>query len=163
MADPRPFALKRLDGWIATVGGIGLLPRAPGTWGSAAAAIAGWFVLAATGSSAVLLIAAVVVFFIGWWASERFSLATDSDDAGCIVIDEVVGQWIAMAAVPATVPWVILSFVLFRLFDIFKPWPIRGVERSSKGGFGVMIDDVLAGLLAGAVGAGFVWLAGAYA
>ena len=154
MADPALSAsatLKRLDGWIATVCGIGLLPGAPGTWGSLAALPAGWAILHWTGSREILLLAAALAFFAGWWAADRYSRATGTDDSGSIVIDEVAGQWIVLAVVPMTLPWIAAAVILFRIFDIFKPWPIRAVERRYKGGFGVMIDDIVAGVFAAAV------------
>ena len=131
---------------IATVGGIGLLPKAPGTWGSLAALPLGWLLYTWAGALAVAL-AAAVVFFVGWWASEALARRGDGDhDPGYIVIDEVAGQLVVLAVVPPDALLYAIGFVLFRLFDILKPAFIGWADRTVKGGLGVMLDDLLAGL-----------------
>ena len=129
--------------------GSGLSPKAPGTMGTLAA-IPLWWLLAQlplTSYLVVVLIAAVVGITICGRASDQMGV----HDHGGIVWDEFVGFWIAMAALPITWQSVILGFVLFRLFDILKPWPISWLDKKVSGGFGIMIDDVIAGLAAAAV------------
>lgn len=92
--------------------------------------------------------AIIVIFIIGIWASKDFMDRTGAHDPGAIVIDEVAGQWIVLLAAPLDPMAYGIGFVLFRLFDVFKPWPISWADRSIGGAWGVMIDDVLAGLFA---------------
>jgi phosphatidylglycerophosphatase A len=142
-----------LAGLIATVGGVGLLKPAPGSWGSALAVALGYGVFL-IGGLPLLLVFIALFTAVGIWAAEVYGRATGISDNGAIVIDEVAGQWIAL--IPAALmlpgqlwPW-IAAFTLFRLFDIWKPWPIRWADRSVKGGWGVMLDDLLAGIAAAA-------------
>jgi len=128
--------------------GLGLLPGAPGTWGSLGALALWWWVLAAwpVWQQAVLVIA---YFFSGWWCSTRIAVRYGIQDAGQIVADEIVGMWLALLLLP-TNPWLALAaFVLFRVFDILKPGPIGWLDREVKGGLGVMLDDLVAGGVAG--------------
>ena len=129
--------------------GNGLSPKAPGTMGTLAA-IPLWWLLAQLPLSTylvVVLIAAVAGILICGRAADRLGV----HDHGGIVWDEFVGFWIAMAALPVTWQSLILGFVLFRLFDILKPWPISWLDRRVSGGFGIMIDDVIAGIAAAGV------------
>jgi len=145
-------------GWLACGFGSGLAPIAQGTFGSAAAFIP-W--LALRQLPWWLYVAALVVgFVIGVWACSVAGRALGVDDHRSLVWDEFIGQWIALLplGVTALVPpaglawWMPLAaFVLFRLFDVWKPWPIRWLDRRVKGGFGVMIDDVIAGVFAAVV------------
>ena len=137
---------------LSTWFGCGLLPHIPGTWGSIAALPFAWLLIA-WGGWISLLLAAAALFPIGIWASGRYELAAGRDDPGEVVIDEVVGQWIALAPpaiwipdMPALLFASIPSFLLFRVFDIWKPWPVNAFERRYKAGLGIMIDDVIAGL-----------------
>ena len=132
---------------LATWFGAGLSPLAPGTAGSLAALPFAYLIGHYLGIIG-LGVAIAVVFVIGIWAAHRFSKRTASHDAGPIVIDEVAGQWLAMLLVPADVVLYAIGFALFRLADIFKPWPIGWADKRIKGGFGVMLDDLLAGGLA---------------
>lgn len=146
---PWPGAWRDPAFWIATGGGSGLLPKAPGTWGSLAALGLGWIIYASWGPLAIGL-GAVAALFLGVWASERFMRRTGAHDPGAIVIDEFAGQWLALVAMPAAgglIHWA-AAFVLFRIFDILKPWPVGLLDRRVKGGWGVMLDDVAAGLYA---------------
>ena len=127
--------------------GCGFLPVAPGTWGSLAALPLAWAIVL-LGGRWWLLAAAAAVFVIGCIAADRASRATAERDPGWIVIDEVAGQWLTLLALPLTPPAYALGFVLFRLFDIWKPWPVRWAERRYGGGFGIMIDDVIAAFYA---------------
>lgn len=144
---PAPLRLLSPEVLIATWGGAGLLRPAPGTWGSLAALPFAWLAVAA-GGPAFLLVLCLFVFGAGYWASHRYMSATGEHDASPIVIDEVVGQWLALLFSPLNIWAYLLAFVYFRLFDILKPWPIRWIDRSIEGAFGVMIDDVAAGLAA---------------
>ena len=132
---------------IATGLGAGLLPIGPGSWGSLAALIAAWFIVVQAGYAA-LGAAAVIAFALGWWASARVVKASGLTDPGFIVIDEIAAQWLVLLAAPLDGRWYGVAFLLFRLFDILKPWPIRVVERRVAGGFGVMLDDIVAALYA---------------
>ncbi|MCY4590192.1 MAG: phosphatidylglycerophosphatase A [Alphaproteobacteria bacterium] len=135
---------------VATVGGIGLIPIAPGTWGSLAAVPAGWLIVNVLGVAG-LLAAIVAIFALGVWASGRYAARAGEHDPGSCVIDEVVGQLIVVAALPPD-PWFLAGgFVMFRLFDIIKPWPAGLVDQRVPGGLGIMLDDVVAGLQAAAV------------
>jgi phosphatidylglycerophosphatase A len=126
---------------IASLGGIGFLRPAPGTWGSAAvlplALLPAW----------VSLVAAVVFTLAGYWAVARLPEA--ATDPGWVVVDEAAGQSLALAAASGWIG-VLLAFALFRAFDILKPGPVGWADRQ-KGPFGVMADDVIAGALAAVV------------
>lgn len=129
---------------LATWFGAGCLPKAPGTWGSLAALPLAWL-LWLGGGRPLLAVAAGAVFFVGWWAAERTVATLGIHDPGSVVVDEVVGQWLVLiAAPPDLLAWTI-GFVLFRLFDIVKPWPVSWADRRVGGGLGIMLDDVLAG------------------
>lgn len=126
---------------------VGLLPKAPGTWGSLVAVIMAWFIQTGLGESgtAVLLAATIAVFFIGWWAAGHYERRKDGDDPGEIVIDEVAGQWLACLFLPPVIGLYVAAFVLFRMFDIFKPWPVDHLDKHGTGGLGIMQDDMAAG------------------
>lgn len=132
---------------IATGLGVGLLPGAPGTWGSLVALLTGWFIVGYLGLFG-LVAAAAIAFALGWWAAGRVVWASRAHDPGFIVIDEIAAQWLALLAVPLEWPWYAAAFLLFRLFDIAKPWPVRTAERRVAGGLGVMLDDIVAALYA---------------
>ncbi len=137
----------RLARLLASWFGAGFLPTAPGTWGSAAAlplaALLFW-----AGGSLLLGLAALALFGLGWWAA-AVAVRDDADqDPAWIVIDEVVGQWLTLLLIPPGWLGYGLGFALFRLFDIKKPWPVDEIDRRVKGGLGIMLDDVLAGLYA---------------
>lgn len=139
---------------FATGLGAGFAPIAPGTIGSVEGVVIFLAVLALhPGLSASLVLLAILnvaVFIGGVWASTRTCAITGLKDPGIIVIDEVSGQLIALTPLalwPLSIPAVVLGFLLFRLFDIFKPYPIRKLERLHAG-LGVMADDVLAGIYA---------------
>ena len=129
---------------ISTVGGVGLLPLAPGSWGSLAALPVG-YLLGVTGGWLALLFAAAIVSAIGWVAADRYVKATGRDDPPEIVIDEVAAQWLAMTVVPMTLSGLAGAYLVFRLFDTFKPWPASWADSELEGGAGVMLDDLIAG------------------
>jgi phosphatidylglycerophosphatase A len=130
--------------------GAGWIRPAPGTWGSAAALPFGWL-LWWLGGPPALAIAAGVVFLIGWWASERIVRMDGLEDPSWVVIDEVAGQWLTLLLTPPSLIGYAVGFALFRLFDIWKPWPVSWADSQIKGGLGIMLDDILAGLMALAV------------
>jgi phosphatidylglycerophosphatase A len=132
---------------IATWFGIGLLPWAPGTWGSLAALPCGWAICVLAGHGG-LAAAAILVFALGCWAAASVARASGHKDPGFVVIDEVAAQWLVLLAAPLEWRAYLAAFVLFRLFDITKPWPARAIERRVGGGLGIMLDDVAAALYA---------------
>ncbi len=144
---------RTLWAWTtATFFGIGLIGPGPGTWASLAAT-ALWFLAAraahlnTTGLALATAIAAVIVTLIGIPAASIVERESGREDPGHVVIDEVAGQWIALALCPVEIRHALLAFALFRLFDIVKPWPARQLERL-HGGLGIMMDDVAAGIYA---------------
>ena len=134
---------------VATWFGAGLLPRAPGTWGSLVALPFIWYARATFGSFGLAL-ALAVTFAAGCWASAVFVARTGERDPPRVVVDEVVGQGLTLVIAPADPFLYLLGFLLFRLFDIVKPWPIGWVERKAGTVLGIMLDDVLAAVYAGA-------------
>jgi phosphatidylglycerophosphatase A len=134
------------DPWlvIATGFGSGWLPRAPGTWGSLLGAALFWFV---PDDPARELGAIVVVIALGTYATHRVMARFGVGAAGALVIDEVAGIWLALAAAPREWLWWLIAFGLFRVLDIVKPPPVRTVERNLPGAIGVMADDVVGGLI----------------
>ena len=131
-------------GLIATWFGCGLLKPYPGTWGSAAALPFAWGMMW-VGGPALLLGATVLLFGLGCWAGEIYERADAHKDPSAVVVDEVVGQWMVLLAVPLSLPAYALGFVFFRLLDIVKPWPAIWADRHVSGGLGIMLDDALAG------------------
>ena len=144
---------------IGTWFGTGLLPKAPGTWGSLAALPMAWVLAARFGPGAVI-IAAAVLFGLGLWAAKAYLARTPEKDPGAIVIDEVAGQMLVVAAAGLDPLAFGLGFIAFRFFDILKPWPIKAIERGLHGALGVMADDVAAALYAAMVLALFFMLTG---
>jgi len=136
--------------------GSGLAPRAPGTWGTIAALLPWYFLqqLPPLIYVAAIVIAAAVGFFI----CGRTARDLGVHDHGGIVWDEFVGLWIALFLVPVEPFWVLTGFLFFRLFDIFKPWPIGWCDRNLQGGAGIMVDDLLAGVAAGLALHLLIWL-----
>jgi phosphatidylglycerophosphatase A len=139
--------------WIAgTFFGAGLLKPGPGTWGSAAAALL-WFGAAvafrpAPGPLAwATFAAAMAALAIGIPAATRVEQESGREDPGHVVIDEAVGQWIALIHARVDVRHMLAAFLFFRLFDIVKPWPARRLE-DLPAGWGIMLDDVAAGVYA---------------
>ena len=159
MAAPSPWLPSSL---IATWFGSGLLPGAPGTWGSLAALPVGLLIFWLAGPWG-LLAATVAVFVLGLWAAGTYEQVMAMKDPGAIVIDEVAGQWLVLfvaALWSHGLTWreVLLAFVLFRVFDTLKPWPVSWADRHLKGAFGIMADDVVAALYAAVLAVGLLWL-----
>ncbi|QZA79077.1 phosphatidylglycerophosphatase A [Deefgea tanakiae] len=133
--------------FIALGFGSGLAKVAPGTWGTIAALPL--FALLQMGfSNLTIALFCIPAFALGVWASEVTGRALGVSDYGGIVIDEIVAMWLVLCVAPASIAGWVLAFVLFRLFDVLKPWPIRWLDQYVKGGFGVMIDDILAAVFA---------------
>lgn len=133
--------------WLATMFGIGRLPVAPGTWAALAALPLGWMIVWAGGWWG-LAGGILAVFLAGIWASDRYARAVGIADPSSVVIDEIAGQWIGLLGAPLHPAAYILGFVLFRAFDIAKPWPVGWIDRRVAGGLGIMADDAVAGLFA---------------
>ena len=158
MSSPSPWLPSSL---LATWFGAGLLPWAPGTWGSLAALPFGWLLFRYTGPLG-LAAATVAVFAVGLWAAHGYERGAAVKDPGAIVIDEVAGQWLTIIAAGLapnglTVPGLLLAFLAFRIFDVAKPWPVGWADRHLKGAFGVMADDIIAGIYAAALVYGVLW------
>ena len=128
---------------VATWFGVGLLPKAPGTWGSAAALPFAWLLMH-LGGRPLLLAATLVCFLVGWWAAAVSVARTTAADPSEVVIDEVAGQWLVLTLAPLDPVSYLVGFALFRLFDIRKPWPVGWADARIGGGLGVMVDDILA-------------------
>jgi phosphatidylglycerophosphatase A len=145
----RQLAFTTLTGFVALGFGSGLSPKAPGTMGSLAALVLAiplqYLPVAAYG---LLLLAA---FVLGIYCCEKTSQRMAVQDPGAIVWDEIVAMWLVLAFVPADWMWWLSAFLLFRLFDIVKPWPIRWLDQTMKGGAGIMCDDLLAAVYAIAI------------
>ncbi|MEP3346110.1 MAG: phosphatidylglycerophosphatase A [Litoreibacter sp.] len=159
------FSVSKL--W-ATFFYVGLLRPAPGTWGSAAAVIAAWGIIEWRGYVG-LAVLTLVMFILGWAVTAMETKGKDDHDPSEIVIDEVVGQWIALLPVAVGLshsgaafwtlwPGILTAFVAFRAFDILKPGPVGWADRK-EGPLGVMLDDVIAGVLAALVVGLGAWLA----
>jgi len=135
---------------LATWFGSGYLPIAPGTWGSLAALPFAWVIAAWSGSFG-LVVASIIVFVAGIWAADVYIGLSGGDDPGPVVIDEVAGQWLTLALIPPDFQLYVIGFFLFRIADIFKPWPAGWADRAVKGGLGVMLDDVFAAVYSGGI------------
>ena len=131
---------------LATGFYVGMIPKAPGTWGSLAALIP-WFFLKDLPLQAYFTVLAVILV-VGFFVSGSAEKILDRSDAGPIVIDEILGMFITLTLAPAHPAAWILGFILFRIFDIFKPFPVSWFDRKIHGGIGIMMDDVVAGLYA---------------
>ena len=147
----------KLAQMIGTIMGVGYIRPAPGTWGSLVALPWAWL-LHVIGGLPLLVLAIVVGFFKGWWATAKMTTGQDDHDPSEIVVDAVIGQWIALLplsyaawsmeiSILAMWPGWIAAFALFRLFDITKLGPIGWADRMNTP-LGVMLDDVIAGLFA---------------
>jgi len=149
--------MTQLARLIGTVFYVGHLKPAPGTWGSIAAFPIG-FIFYEIGGFWLFVLSIIVGFFKGWWATEQMTKGSDNHDPSEIVIDEVIGQWIALLPVvyaawsleinPIVLwPGLLSAFLLFRIFDIFKPWLVGWADKRDDA-MGVMLDDVIAGIFA---------------
>jgi len=126
--------------------GSGFSPKAPGTAGTVVAVL---IYLALPSMSPIIYAGLILLSFLfGIWLCGKTEEDLGIHDHGGIVWDEFVGYWITMFMAPSGLIWVLLGFVLFRLLDIFKPWPIKWADKELSGGLGIMLDDVLAGIMA---------------
>jgi len=152
--------MKGLAVFIASVGYVGFFPIAPGTAGSLAAlplfALIRWI-----GMPAVELSMIVAVFAIGVWAASGTEVALGRKDPGVVVIDEVLGMLITLALLPVSIAGIVLGFLLFRVFDVVKPYPAAQLEHL-HGGLGIMADDAVAGVYAYLVLRACMWLVPAW-
>lgn len=147
MSEPAE-SIRALPAWhpaslVATGFGLGRLPMAPGTWASLAALPLAWLIHEFAGIAGIA-VAGIVLTLIGIWASQVYVVHQRAQDPGEIVVDEIAAQLLVLTVVPLSLFSMALGFVLFRLFDIVKPWPVSWADRSVKGGLGVMLDDLLA-------------------
>ena len=140
---------------LATFFGVGRMPLAPGTAASAIALPLAWLILWKLGVIA-LLIASLAAYVVGIWSTGKYARTSGKDDPSECVIDEVAGQWLACAAAPLSLPGFAVAFILFRLFDITKLWPVSEGEKL-PGGWGIMTDDIIAGALAAVLIAAAHW------
>lgn len=155
---PTPRHLRDPVMLLALGFGSGLLPRAPGTWGTVVG-VALYAVLLPLGMPAVALFTAMAIL-AGWPICALAARRLGVHDHPAIVWDEVAGVLVALLFVPAHWPWLIAGFAAFRGFDVLKPWPIGWLDRRVGGGLGIMIDDLVAGLMAGIVLFVIAWLFG---
>lgn len=144
-----PLRPRAFSHWLACGLGAGCLRPAPGTWGTLAAVPL--YLLLSPLPLGLYLLLVVMLLGIGVWACEVTACDFGVHDHPSIVWDEVVGYLLTMAAAPSGWLWLVAGFALFRLFDIWKPWPVRLADQRVTGGWGIMLDDVLA--------AGYAWLA----
>ena len=145
MTNPVPVGfLKHPVHFLALGFGSGMVPKLPGTAGTLAGVLIYFFLstLPVTYYAGVLLL----FFLAGIWICDKTAMDLGVHDHPAIVWDEIVGYLVTMIYVPGGWLWMIAGFVLFRLFDIWKPWPINRVDKSISGGFGIMLDDVIAGI-----------------
>lgn len=147
------FDHRKFHHWIAFGFGSGLAPKAPGTFGTLAAIPV--YLLMAPLAWPYYLALVVLFTVIGIWACDRTARELGTKDPSAIVWDEFVGFFITMLAVPSALltasygwAWILAGFLAFRLFDIWKPWPIRVIDERVEGGLGIMLDDILAGVMA---------------
>jgi phosphatidylglycerophosphatase A len=145
--------INTISYWIATYFKVGLWPKMPGTWGSLMAIPLGALVYLIFGLKG-LMIATFIAFVLGTIASYFVLYSTLDPDPSYIVIDEVAGQWLVLWAAGTDVRFWVMGFVLFRVFDILKPYPIKEIETYFADGTqaskatGIMVDDIIAGLYA---------------
>jgi phosphatidylglycerophosphatase A len=136
--------------WFAFGGGAGLVPKGPGTAGSLVA-LPIYFFLFASLSAATYILLVAVLFLFGVWVCGRAERDLGVHDHSGIVWDEIVGQLVALFMLPSGWLWMLIGFGLFRLFDIWKPFPIRWLNAHVRGGWGIMLDDLAAGIAAAVI------------
>jgi phosphatidylglycerophosphatase A len=148
--------MDRLIMVLATGLYSGYLPKAPGTWGSVVGLVLYYFLHAVALPTYLIIVGVLLV--VGFFVAGSAEKILDRKDPGCVVIDEIVGLLITLAAAPPfPLAW-LLGFVLFRFFDIIKPFPVRWVDERIQGGVGIMLDDVVAGLFGFLVLQGILWV-----
>lgn len=142
----KAYILDKFVIFVATAGCLGFFPVAPGTVGTFAGVIFNF--LFSSSSLGVYLLSTAALFVFGAWIAERAEIVLRRRDSPRIVIDEIVGFLITMILIPFSLGAAFAGFIFFRLFDIIKPFPARKIDRQMKGGWGVMLDDAVAGLYA---------------
>ena len=151
---------KAIGWWLAVGLGLGLLPLAPGTWGSLGALGITLLVYQFVPQSLCLFLGCIflLTLTVGVSVAGAAEAGLGERDPSCVVIDEIAGQFLTFLIIPPSIPMIILGFFFFRFFDIAKPFPCRQAE-SLPGGLGIMMDDVLAGVYAGmlVVVVGYIW------
>lgn len=151
MSTPHKPSLKDPANLIATWFGCGLISPAPGTWGSLGAIPFAIAIMHFAGFWP-FIVALILITPIGFWATAKYEITSQTHDNKQIVIDEVIGQWIALIPVfyILQINWlfILIAFALFRLFDITKPWPISHFDKKVGGATGVIVDDIIAGIFA---------------
>ena len=140
--------LKKPSHLFATWFGVGLIRPAPGTWGSLAALLL-WYFAEFLHSSIHIVLPIFILF--SWLACSQASQDSQSKDHSSIVIDEVAGMLVALSFVAHEIIIYLWAFLLFRFFDIWKPWPVSWADNNVKGGLGIILDDLIAGLFAGVI------------
>ena len=140
--------LKKPSHLFAAWFGIGLMQPAPGTWGSLVGLLI-WYFAEFLHSSINIILPIFILF--SWLVCSQASKDSDFKDHSAIVIDEVAGMLVALSFVSHGIVTYLCAFLLFRLFDILKPWPISWVDKNVAGGFGILLDDLIAGLFAGGI------------
>jgi phosphatidylglycerophosphatase A len=146
--------VKQLGVALGTVAGVGYLPIAPGTWGSAVGVIL--YLVTRHWAWPAQLALLLAVTLVGIWAADVTAKALNREDPGPVVIDEVAGQLVTLFMTGAGLYGAIIGFFAFRLFDIIKPWPARQLE-DLPGGLGIMADDLMAGVYGWVLVAGILW------
>ena len=141
-----PVRLSNPVHFLAFGFGSGLAPKAPGTFGTLAAIPL--YLLLSQLSLPVYVVVLVLASLLGIWLCGKTAKDLGVHDHPGIVWDEFCGYWLTMLAAPAGWLWIIVGFILFRLFDIWKPWPISLADKRMPGGMGIMVDDLIAGLYA---------------
>ena len=140
--------LKKPSHLFATWFGVGLMRPAPGTWGSLAALLI-WYFAEFLHSSIHIVLPIFILF--SWLACSKASQDSQFKDHSSIVIDEVAGMLVALSFVDHEIIIYLWVFLLFRLFDIWKPWPVSWADKNVKGGLGILLDDLIAGLFTGGI------------
>ena len=135
--------------FIATGFGVGLIPWAPGTWGSLVGVFIYLGIHAQGGSLITELAIIILLFFIALWACHAVSSKYDNHDHPSIVVDEMIAMLLLLLSVPKTAMWIAISFIVFRILDILKPWPVSLIDINFRSGIGVMLDDSVAALMSG--------------
>ncbi|MBH67917.1 MAG: phosphatidylglycerophosphatase A [Rhodospirillaceae bacterium] len=141
----RKVSLRQPSVFIATLGGVGWIRWAPGTWGSLFGLIVGWQLNGLFGNI-ILVVCCCGLFFAGVWACTRYSFLTRTKDSSDCVIDEFIGQLLIVCFIPQDIIFYVLAFIFFRFFDIFKLWPVGWIDKNVPGGLGIMLDDLAAAL-----------------
>lgn len=155
-AQQEPYLARNLWHFLAFGLGSGLAPKAQGTWGS----LVGLAFVPFLQMLPLWAFALVIVLgsAFGIWLCDKVSKDLGVHDHNSIVWDEFVGVWITLFCAPAGFVWLALGFILFRFFDILKPWPVGWADKKVEGGLGIMLDDIIAGIMAAIVLQILVWL-----